>query len=336
MKRAFLLFVLVVFSPMTGHSAPAMQEMSLKVTTDFVLPAYEKFAKEASSQAKVASQTCNKEDLKKAYQKTADAWAAVQHINFGPITLLLRRDRLYHWPERRNAVAKGLNKLLSTKNDSLLETDKFTNTSVAVQGLPALERILYTDMFEDEYSCRIAKAIALNIAEIANGAITDWNKTLVNIQEGKAHPFYFENMDEVAIRLFTEMLTGFQMISDQKLALPMGSSLKKANGKRAEAWRSNRSTRYIQQNSLALMAMAKPFMTFLPDDVTKEVQVRFFNFSTAANNLPLSIKDAVKNEGERAKLSKFSEEIKVTRNLLVETFTKHLGLTVGFNSLDGD
>ncbi|NVK18420.1 MAG: imelysin family protein [Methylocystaceae bacterium] len=336
MKR-FFLFSFLLLSPIAVQAAPSMQEMSLKVTEEFILPAYDDFAKQAHAQSELWGETCDAEKLKPAFQKTSDAWAKVQHINFGPITSLLRRDRLYHWPERRNSISKSINKSLADKDPASLDLDKFASTSVALQGLPALERLLYSDgLLDGDFACKLGHTIALNIEKIATGTDKDWQEALVNIKEGIAHPIYFESMDEVAIRFFTEMLAGFQMITDQKIALPLSSSLKKANGKRAEGWRSNRSTRYIQQNSLALMAMAKPFMSFMPDDVEKQVVAQFTVFARAANALPLSIKDGVKDEEGRAKIKKFLDETRTTRNLLVQTFTKHLGLTVGFNSLDGD
>lgn len=336
MKR-FFLSAFLLLSPIAAQAAPSMQEMSLKVTEDFVLPGYDAFAAAAHDQAKLWAKTCETEKLKPAFQKTSDAWAKVQHINFGPITSLLRRDRLYHWPERRNAISKSLNKSLAAKDLSSLDPKKFASTSVALQGLPALERLLYSDgMLDSDFACKLGHTIALNIEEIATGTDKDWQDTLGYIKDGKSHPIYFESMDEVAIRLFTEMLAGFQMITDQKIALPLSSSIKKANGKRAEAWRSHRSTRYIQQNSQALMAMAKPFMSFLPADVNTQVTHQFALMEKAANGLPASIKDGVKNEAGRAKIKEFLEITRTTRNLLVEAFTKNLGLTVGFNSLDGD
>ncbi|MDV7340239.1 imelysin family protein [Terasakiella sp. A23] len=331
MKRIALLSLFLLL-PFRAESAPSMQDLSVKVAEDFILPAYERLAVQSRNQAEHWAKTCDIDDLKPAFQQTSDAWAAVQHMNYGPITFLLRRDRLYHWPERRNAVSKSLNKILATKQIP----DDFTTTSVALQGLPALERLLYTDMESDKFSCQLGQAIARNIQDITEGAYQDWQELVTYFKEGKAHPIYFDTMDEVGNRLFTELLAGFQMISDQKIALPMGSSLEKANGKRAEGWRSKRSTRYIQQSALGLMAMSRPFMEFLPGEAKKQVQIQFSLFARRANTLPISIKNGVKDEAGRLQIRKFLDESRKTRNQLVDTFTKYLGLTVGFNSLDGD
>lgn len=335
MKRLFALSLLLL-TPTISQAAPSTQEISLKVVQDFVIPSYTAFAQQATKQAEAWEKTCTPETLKPLFQDTSDAWAKVQHINFGPITLLLRRDRLYHWPERRNAVAKSLSKAMAEKDPSLLTPKKIRGSSVAVQGLPALERILYTDTIKDDYGCQLGKQIARNIEAIATGALKDWKDTLPTVEAGQAHPIFFESSDESATRLFTELLAGFQMISDQKVALPMGSSLKKANGKRAEGWRSQRSTRYIQQSANSLNDMAKPFISFLPADSAAKVKVQLDRFVKLASALPAPLKDAVTDEKARAQIMAFREELSTTRNLIVDEFTKHLGLTVGFNSLDGD
>lgn len=337
MKRLPYLLGLCLLLPLSAQAAPTKQEISLKVLTDFVIPAYENLAVQATEQKKVWQTTCNAADLKESFQKTSDAWASVQNINFGPVILLLRRDRMYHWPERRNAVSKSLNHLLADKNNEKALTHKyFSASSVAVQGLPAMERLLYTDLLKDDWSCKVGRTIADNIAEIATGTVKDWKDTLTYIKEGKSHPIYFESMDEVAIRLFTELLTGFQMISDQKVALPMSTSITKANGKRAEGWRSHRSTRYIQKNAQALMDFSKPFMSFLPEPDRNELLDQFATFEKAADDLPPSIKDAVSDEKGRENLKSFLSTARTTRNLIVDKFTKQLDLAIGFNSLDGD
>lgn len=335
MKRlAFL--ILSVFVSLSAQAEPTKQEISLKVVQDYVIPAYEELALHAGLQQKVWQTTCDPAPLKQAYQASSDAWAKVQHLNFGPITLLLRRDRLYHWPERRNATGKGVDKLLADQNSDKLSGSEFANTSVAVQGFPALERLLYSDRLKGGYGCQLGRAIADNIAQIARETAKEWQETLVYIEKAEAHPFYFETMDEVAIRLYTEYLTGFQMITDQKLALPLGTKISKANGKRAEGWRAQRSTLNLQQSVLGLEAMARPFLHFLSKDSQLSANETLAYFRDAAMDLPVSIKEAVGDEAKRAQLLAFKDVAKKTRLVIMDLLTKEIDLSVGFNSLDGD
>ncbi|SCA57588.1 conserved exported hypothetical protein [Candidatus Terasakiella magnetica] len=336
MKRLFLFFFFIALVPLNAQSADKLQhDISKKVTHDFIVPAYGEFAKQATKQAQAWEKSCKADDLKAVYHDTADAWSAVQHITFGPVSFLLRKDRLYHWPERRNAVSKGMNKLLAKNDEALLDPKKFTRTSVAVQGLPALERLVFTDMMSDEWSCKVGQAIAKNISDIANDTLKDWTDLQGVIIKGEGHPLYFETMSEVTIRLFTELLAGFQMITDQKIALPMGTGIKKANGRRAEGWRSNRPNVFVVKNANALYAMAQPFMTFLPKAEKEELTKQYATFLTAAEALP-AIPTAVKDVAMREQLKDFLKISKETRALIIKQFTQHLGIPVGFNNLDGD
>ncbi|WP_135079088.1 imelysin family protein [Terasakiella sp. SH-1] len=336
MKRLFLAFCLVALTPFTGHSQDKLQhDISYKVTHDFVVPAYENLAKQAEAQAAAWKKSCKADDLKDAYQKTADAWAAVQHITFGPVSLLIRKDRLYHWPERRNAVAKGMTKLLAKEDEALLAPKKFARTSVAVQGLPALERLIYGGLLDSEWSCKVGKTVAQNVATMTKNTAQDWKALQAVIQKGEGHPLYFETMSEVTIRLFTELLAGFQMINEQKIALPMSTSIKKANGRRAEGWRSNRPNRFVTESAHALRNMATPFMHFLPKKDHDELAQQFETFLNAANKLP-TLTTAVKDVAGREQLKDFLAISKETRALIIKQFTQHLGIPVGFNNLDGD
>lgn len=336
MKRFLCLFLFLFAFPAQGQNTNLMQDISLNVSRKFILPAYEKLAIEARAQADLWQKTCERDVLQAAYHKTADAWSTVQYINFGPITSLLRRDRLYHWPERRNAVSKSLSKLMAQKNSDTLRAKIFKQKSIAVQGFPALERLLYGQSPLGGWPCKIGQTISHNIAQIAQGNVSDWHKVIALVKKAKKHPVYFDSMDEISVRLFTELLAGFQMISDQKLALPMGGSLDKAKGRRAEAWRSGRSTRIIQDNVRGLCAMARSFMVFLPEKEKQKLENQLALFELEAQGLPLSIQEAVKNEKERAILYKFLKVNRATRDMIVQKFTKYLHLTVGFNSLDGD
>ena len=199
-----------------------------------------------------------------------------------------------------------------------------------------MERLLFSDTPMDARRCAIARAVAKNVSTIANETAADWYVLTAAIKTGEKHPLYYENMDELATRLFTELLTGFQMISDQKVALPLGTSLEKAKAKKAEGWRSERPVRNIQKNAEALFEMSKMFMAFLPEKDRDELVTQFGVYLKAANALPKPLTKAIKNEEQRKILTAFRKTNSATRNMLVEKCTKHLGLIVGFNSLDGD
>ena len=336
MKHLALVLTCVLMPFTTTMASPSPKEISLAVTDDFILPSYLTFAEQAEAQAVAWNQECEPEYLKEVFHDTSDAWARVQHISFGPVNFLMRRDRLYHWPERRNSVNKGLAKILSTNDRADLSLDRLTNSSIAIQGFPALERLLFENRLNNSNACKLGKLITQNIARMARDIYIDWSDMRTEIGADKTEPLYFETVDEVANRLFTELLAGFQMISDQKILMPLGSDITKANGNRAESWRSGRSTLTIQKSVLALRDMAKPFLSFLVQEERELLEAQLQVLVAASANLPSSIKNAVNDQTGREQLEEFLAINRRTRDLIVSAGTEQLGLTVGFNSLDGD
>jgi hypothetical protein len=83
------------------------------------------------------------EGLKSAFGRTMEAWQSVQHIRFGPVEYLMRGPRFQLWPDKRGSVSKHLSRLLASADRSALEPERFAQGSVAVQGLGALEVLLF-------------------------------------------------------------------------------------------------------------------------------------------------------------------------------------------------
>ena len=96
------------------------------------------------------------ESLRAGFQRSMDAWQAVRYIRFGPVELFLRHHRFQIWPDRRNSVGKQLGRLIDKADPKVDDPKKFAQASVAVQGLSALERLLYgeaasSEAFKDNY-----------------------------------------------------------------------------------------------------------------------------------------------------------------------------------------
>ena len=53
-----------------------------------------------------------------------------------------RGFRIQFWPDFRNKTGKQLSRVLAAKDRAALDEETFSRTSIAVQGLPALERLL--------------------------------------------------------------------------------------------------------------------------------------------------------------------------------------------------
>ena len=324
------------------HAGPDPLAINTAIIDEVIVPAYGRLADATDAHAKEWQKACGGnvqlEELKPSYHAVADAWAESFHWNSGPITFLLRRDRFYHWPERRNAVSKSLRKLLSTEAPEKLKLENFSHVSVAAQGLPAMERMLfeYTDTLSKPWNCKVAETIAANMAEMAGANFKEWRTELAPmLARGEEHPIHYAGPKDTLNKLFTELLTGYAIIKDQKILPVMGSNAKKAKPTLIEARRSNRFAKNLEINLQTLFAADAIMAKFIPPDEAKNLADQRKAILEQVNALP-DFGKAVYDEQGRAEYKALTDALSVLRKNMVDAYTKHLGIVVGFNSLDGD
>src|SRR6185503_11648642 len=95
----------------------------------------------------------------------------------------LRAERLYFWPDPRNTTARQLGELMASRDAATLTAESVSRGSAAVQGLPAVERLLFdegaTAAFrregeEGRRRCEVLEAITRNVRDIAGDVLREW------------------------------------------------------------------------------------------------------------------------------------------------------------------
>jgi len=271
------------------------------------------------------------------------AWAAAQHTRFGPIQFLTRSVRIQFWPDRRGKTSKHLNALVARENAADLEPVKFSKTSVAVQGFPALERLLFTGEPTApgfEFRCSVVLAIAGNLETIASNLLRDWLSEATAYEKkalspGLENPF-FPTAKNVSAVILNDISTALEFVSSAKIDRALGDNLTATNPKRLEAWRSEQSGALIAINLEMVIESLK-----LIDPEVEQVD-RSDDISALQNvrdqigSIPSSLSAYSVTEDGHAALSAMSARLKQTRVELMEKLLPALDLTLGFNSLDGD
>lgn len=307
-----------------------------------VLPAFAQLAAAAQNLAKAATAGCadpkapDLTALQQAYHGVADAWADAQMFRLGPLADGQRAERFAYWPERRNIIDKQLSALLAADDTLALDAGKLGGSSVAVQGLPALERLLYRDGALPHTGCAVMQAIAGNLAAIATEAQKAW-------QQAAAKPAPFAaNPTEATTQFYTNLLTLLQIVADQKIGAPLGGEVAAAKPKSAEQWRSGRSLRNIRRNLAAAQnaffgkggfaALLTPEQSALADNLKKAFADAIAAAESAGDDLPAD----VTNETRRHLATELLVKVNHLRDLLRQDVPPVIGITLGFNELDGD
>ena len=288
------------------------------------------FAKQAAAWEEGHCQSLD--GLREAFNAASDAWARMEPFASGPLSRKSRRERISYWPDPRNAVARGLNVLLDGEGESGLTPQNMADASVAVQGLPALERLLFSQdgssAAPDALSareCAVGQAISRNLRTIAADALTEWSEPelgdLAKIRATLAMP---DKAAEAASAVLGDVATGLRMMEDRKIPPLFGGKGVIPDEKKAESWRSHRSARDLLLNVESLQAALKAIAPFAPEAAAAaDEKLADAAAALAAPNDPnlgVNVIAAINN----------------AKYYVIDVLPGELGAALGFNSMDGD
>jgi predicted lipoprotein len=280
---------------------------------------------------------CRAVAMEQSYHLAFDAWVATSIYQFGPIQDIGGPLNIGFWPDKKGFTRKVLTKLITQKDMSINDPELFDQISIAGKGFFALELMMFDDQYEnygqDSYECALVQEISKDLAVKATHLSDSWDGLFSQTLRtaGQNGNQVFLSPDEVAQAFLTSLLTGLEYIDVTRLARPMGS-FEKPRPKRAEAWRSNRPIRNIQ---IALSNLQKLSGTLGEDQAptTQEAFVSAINFASEFENTDLQQIDQVSVRFQAESLKQLVAL--VTEAATVEIST-HLGVSGGFNALDGD
>jgi predicted lipoprotein len=355
-RRTPLLILAAAAVPAPPNPKAGLQaRVALAVADQFVIPAYRRLAQATDAQDKAwAAFNANRANgdfakLRAAYNDACDAWANAQIVKTGPINLFLRSDRFAYWPEARNVTQRTLDALLKSNDPKDLTPDTFAHDSVAAQGLTALERLLYDGADpaallkapgkDGAWRASVGQGIAHNLSVIAADVLRDWtapNGVRAAIAANKGWNNLFADAPEAARLLLTDLVGAYRLMHDVKMLPVLGASADAAKPKSAEAWRSARPARDLKGNLSAAGAMAKPFSDAIPAARRTKMDSLYAAAVKAVDALPADMGEAAADPKRRRQVDNARAAIKAVQTEVAAVLPAELGITLGFNSLDGD
>ena len=335
--------------------AALASKAALALVDQFVIPAYQNLVQTTEAQEKTWTAFAAKREagdfasLRAAYNATADSWANAQFIKTGPITLFLRYDRFAYWPEARNATSRALDQLLASANPKDLQPGSLAHDSVAGQGLTALERLLYegdnpaallqAPGKDGAWRTQVGLGIARNLAVISRDVLKDWTApdgVRAAIVANKGWKNLFADAPEAARLLLTDLVAGFKLMHDVKLLPVLGANASVAKPKSAEAWRSARSQRDLKLNLAAAQGMTRALADLTTAAHHAKIEGLLANAAKAIDAVPADLGEAAADPKSRGRVDAARVAIKAAQTEIAKTLPGDVGVTLGFNSLDGD
>ncbi len=356
---------LFLFGVGVVHAAPTEEqwsELNNVIIEQHLFPRYQRLADNSlamSEQLKHLCEAPTAQQLDAAQQSFISAqasWQGVQHIQFGPVTLLMRNYSLQYWPDKKNIGAKQLSAIL-TSTEARFDDEFFRSASISVKGFPALERLLFAKdkqiQERNAVDCRLANAIAEHIYDTAQAIHSEWTEEarLVSLASNNTSSadteaeeyFAYETPSEAATEFMKSLVEPIEAIRDNKLLKPLDTSAQQSRWKKSESWRSGQSINNIRENILALHELysgthpvsVKTLLEASNDtERAADIEAAFKMITAELAQLP-AINEMNITAQMHQQLMQVSGHLKILQNHL-ELAMQTLNIQLGFNSRDGD
>lgn len=337
----------------TDHAAIAKASL-----TEVIRPGYAALAAASGSLDDKVAALCKQpsadalKEAKNAFGGAVDAWSKVEIFRFGPIVRDHRYERLFFWPDPKSLGLRQVEDALAKKDEGVTDPAKLAAKSVALQGLPALEYLLYGDGADGlatggetaAFRCSFASSIAANVDGIAKNVVEGWSEgsdyAKAFLEPAPDNAIY-HTPKEVTLELFKAFASGIELVRDQKLGKPLGASADEAKPKLAAFWRSDLSFANMIGNldGVILLFSKGGFAQVVADDSPGVEDSILFDLNHAIEvlrgmNKPFA--EAASDQALRAKLEALRVGLKSAGQTAGDIIARSAGLSFGFNAMDGD
>lgn len=352
MLRA-LLAVLVL---LPGAVRAADRDIFAAMITGFILPGYSDFVDKSADMRMSAEALCaapGEPALAAARENFAvlvAAWSRIEIIRFGPIVAENRLERIFFWPDRRGIGLRQVQAVLGDKDATALDVTTLRAKSVAVQGLGALEFVLFGAGSEallsaaDDFRCHYAVAIAGAIATVADASLAEWQAPEGIAQRllapAENYPDYRSDT-EVMSELVGVFVHGTELLRDTRLAPFIGIDGAGPAPRSAPFWRSRMTLASVGATVAAMRELFE--VSGIADALTGAdrfaagaFDFESANFAAAVAGIDPDTETATADPAMKSKLDYLLILTRSLQDIVVTQIAPPLGVTAGFSALDGD
>ncbi len=362
--RTTMLVALIAFT-CTSASAQTFPhaELGRQMLESHIRPTYRtlaaSFAKlRATTQDVCADGAASSNELDRlniAYRNAVLSWARASHLRFGPVTEQNRYERIVFWPDRKGRGRKQVRKHLRSGTEGLqpkLDSTMLSRKSVALQGLTALEIILYGTRANSKrvdklgsFACSYAGAIGDNLEVIARDVSKSWDtngtwsQRWLSAEQGNR--IYLSQL-EVTREFAHSFLQGMEELRSRHLIAPLGF-VKQRLGRvyRPLFAASGLSTTYLRggvtglQHMFDVGGLGKALRQF--DALqTSTVEWQFREALKAAKELDANPMGSLTQDPTREHAISMGFPMKSIMFHVSGLLKQHASLSLGFNASDGD
>ncbi|ANG61020.1 hypothetical protein A8C75_00150 [Marinobacterium aestuarii] len=320
-----------------------------------IQPRYQQLALQSQTLADTSAHWCETRSsadfpqLRQAFEASLQAWQGIQHVQFGPVQLLMRNYGIQFWPDRKGIIGRQLKEALQGPDAGNYDADFFRHASVSIKGFPALERLFYDAgalprLQQQANACALAIAISTELANTAQAMHSEWQTPDFAGQATEDDDEVSSlGLPDLSLELLRSLVQPIEVIRDSKLELVLGNDQPAARLQRAENWRSGQSLRSLNTNLTALQALyaeGTPSLDLILREQGASAQADQISglFSQARSQLeavPGDFATALQDADSYAQLKAVSATLKELDHALYNAMPA-INAQLGFNSRDGD
>ena len=272
----------------------------------------------------------------------------VNWVEMGPILQNSRQWQLYFWPDKKDLVARKTRALLA--GDAPITVESLAEQSIVMQGLGSVEYQLFDARYADSpltADSRRCELMTANTAYAANTGKTlrdEWQQFAPQLAEGTGA---FSDSRDAVLSLVRALTVQLEAIKDRKLRRPIGlDNGGTANPYAAESWRGGMGLANIAA-TLAMMerlwlgnddvASIQGYLNGQVDpSMVASTTSNFVDARQAFAALPNDLAGILRDDPRNGELQQAMIHVETLQAGFADTLNPALGLSLGFNSTDGD
>jgi predicted lipoprotein len=345
-----LAIALLAATPAAAAEIPFAPAVRQTIET-VIVPGYARLAAAAEAGKDAVATLCETPGeaslgvARAAFGDLVTAFSAVELYRFGPAREDNRIERLFFWPDPRGRGLAQVEAVLRSEDPGATEVAALRGKSVAVQGLPALEFVLFGSGSEAlgsgaDFRCRYALAIAGGVAETAAALAAAWSGPYARFVEdaGEGNPVY-RSHGEAMQDILEAAAAELALVAGMKLAAVIGEAPPAAKPKLAPFWRSGLTVAAMRANLDGVTAvLGEPLKAILGEDahLADSAAFQLGEASKALGAADGPFAAAVADPDTHRRLRFAVVEIEGAERVLRDGIEAELGLARGFNESDGD
>ena len=324
----------------TAASAQEIDHAALRESALAVLDAdFSAFQETAAELSATAQAVCHGEAppdaLKAALATTWLAWAPLDSFQFGPIEQSGAALAVDFWPDKKGFVTRGVAALQALPEADQARPETVAAGSVAAQGLPALELLLYGDGPLCPAAMGIAAHLSLRAAALHQAWFGPDGWAEIARAAGPMSPVY-RTQAEFSAALFTALDFGLFRATEQRLGRPLGT-WERSFPQQAEAWRSGLSVEIVDAQLIGIARMLEQgFGGTLDPDARDRILARRADARMRLDQIGAPLPEVVTDPARRVRVEAVQTLLREIRASLANDIGAPLGLSAGFSPADGD